>query len=131
MSSNKGLWKVFVRNPAYGVVPIPCVSEDEIQLDDWSEVLGPPLLTASDFHIWQGAPMHEKSLYVDFDPDKSGFPHLDGADTQSAWFNLGPEDLDAPAVRALLLSRVKQPVRQLTWPDQSKVRHGIGLSPKI
>ena len=63
--------------PAYGVVPIPYVSEDEIQLDgqldDWSEVLGPPLLTASDFHIWQGAPMHEKPLYVDFDPDNLDF----------------------------------------------------------
>lgn len=63
--------------PAYGVVPIPYVSEGEIQLDgqldDWSEVLGPPLLTASDFHLWQGAPMHEKPLYVDFDPANLDF----------------------------------------------------------
>ena len=63
--------------PAYGVVPIPYVSENEIQLDgqldDWSEVLGPPLLTASDFHIWQGDPMHEKPLYVDFDPENLDF----------------------------------------------------------
>ena len=63
--------------PAFGVVPIPYVSEDHIQLDgeldDWSELLGPPLLRASDFSLWQGAPMHEKPLYVDFDPDNLDF----------------------------------------------------------
>ena len=65
--------------PAYGVVPIPYVSEDQIELDgeldDWSALLGPPLLTASDFHIWQpqkGDLLH-KPLYVDFDPENLDF----------------------------------------------------------
>ena len=65
--------------PAYGVIPIPYVSEEKIeldgQLDDWSALLGPPLLTASDFHIWQPqkGDLFHKPLYVDFDPENLDF----------------------------------------------------------
>ena len=59
--------------PAYGVVPIPYVSEDQIeldgQLDDWYEVLGPPSLTASDFLIQPG----HAPLYSEFDPENLDF----------------------------------------------------------
>ena len=47
----------------------------------------------------------------------------DSHDTQSAWFNLAPEDLDAPAVRALLLSPGETAVRQQTW-GRIKARSG-------
>ena len=72
--------------PAYGVVPIPYVSEDQIQLDgqldDWSEILGPPLLTGSDFLIWRpkqgvfGNPntfVDHVPLYSEYDPENLDF----------------------------------------------------------
>ena len=64
--------------PADGAIPIPYVQEDQIKLDgnldDWYELLGPPVLTAeSDFSLWQGSRMHVKPLYVDFDPDNLDF----------------------------------------------------------
>ena len=72
--------------PAYGVVPIPYVSADQVELDgqtgDWSELLGPPLLTASDFRIWlpkQGVFGNPNTfrehvpLYTEHDPDNLDF----------------------------------------------------------
>ena len=57
--------------PADGAVPIPYVQEDQIELDgeldDWSDLLGPPLLTASDFRIPEGHPRDE------YDPENLDF----------------------------------------------------------
>lgn len=65
--------------PVYGVVPIPYVQEDQIELDgqlaDWSELLGPPLLSAPDFLLVGQQGLHQKALYVEYDPDNLDF-HL-------------------------------------------------------
>ena len=63
--------------PGLAEISIPYVPEDEIQLDgqldDWSEVMGPPLLTASDFRLSEGHHEWEKPLYMDFDPENLDF----------------------------------------------------------
>ena len=56
---------------------IPHVAADQIRLDgeltDWSETLGLPVVTAAEFHLWQGDQWHPKPLYTEFTPQNLDF----------------------------------------------------------
>ena len=62
------------------LLAIPYLSEKTLanieldgDVDDWAEVLGPPILTPLDFRVRQQEPFHGKVLYDEYDPANLDF----------------------------------------------------------
>ena len=71
------LLTALLASTATAEVSIPYVAADQIELDgqtaDWSDLLGPPLLTAADFRGTLSQGTFKKPLALEYDPDNLDF----------------------------------------------------------